>query len=139
MFGLKLILTIAVFCILFASLAYSEPTSEYTMDYNLTQEQHHSWQSIREEWMKRQYWDSLKAHGLELTCSGCSSIYIDLGFQIDADGKIIHHEVLGGTACGTSIEHDLVQKWIQYFLDRVYPKELRTLKIQSRLGTGLSC
>ncbi|MBI4977270.1 MAG: hypothetical protein HZC28_07305 [Spirochaetes bacterium] len=108
-------------------------------DYQLKGDAGKAWLMIHETWFRGEYRDILRKHGLEMSCAGCSYIYIDVIFTIDCRGRISGYEIVRENVCGGRASEELRDEMVRYFKSITYPAPLRNMRIKTKLGTGLSC
>lgn len=107
--------------------------------YQLPSSQYKTWKLLEDEWMKNEYGKILKENKLKMTCSGCESIFMDVVFTIDAQGKLSATKTLKTRKCAGEFSKKLEERFLKWFLQRSFPAELYNTKFEVRLGTGLKC
>ena len=138
--GIALLLTFFVFFQKGNAKNYYQPKSDSVVYYlDLPDSAQFKWYSMDDVWHKKYYLNLLKENKLKLSCAGCENIYIDVIVEIDKNGKLISHKLVDGNQCGGKPTKKLVSSFIKYWYTYLFPPELRGLKIQIRLGTGLKC
>lgn len=101
-------------------------------------ERHH-WNNLRENFIKHRYKEILKRYSLELTCDGCSAVFLDVSLSVDALGQAHIHSVDRAKACGREFPPAMRGEFLAYLKAYTYPATLRGTSVKLRLGTGLSC
>lgn len=107
--------------------------------YQLPKEQYREWKVIEDDWMKNEYGKILKENKLKMTCSGCENIFMDAIFTIDANGKLSATKIVKTRKCAGEFPKKLEERFLKWFFNFTFPKELHNLKFEVRLGTGLKC
>jgi hypothetical protein len=122
--------------------ACATPKTERTSvikDHELKGEQYRAWQEIRNYWFKNIYRECLRSHNLKMSCSGCEYIYIRVVITIDRKGKMVSCEMVGERVCIDKASESLESCFTDYFRTLTFPRELRGLRFETMLGTGLTC
>ncbi|MFN8254905.1 MAG: hypothetical protein U0W24_04400 [Bacteroidales bacterium] len=125
--------------ILFSEISKAQTDTNYIWTYELNNAAFHSWDSINNIWMKEVYFPCLKENKLKMSCAHCSGIFIDAGFEIDDNGKLIHIQIFREKVCVGSANQKLKDCFLNYFRQMVFPEPLRNHKIKVKLGTSLKC
>jgi hypothetical protein len=108
-------------------------------EYELTAAQYKIWTEIKKEWFKNEYPHCLKKRNLKLTCAGCESIFIRIIFTINKNGILEEIENVSEKVCGGKADNKLKECFLKNFKTKIFPDELRNMKIEITLGTGLKC
>jgi hypothetical protein len=98
-----------------------------------------AWRKIDSAWMDGIYWECLKTQKLKMDCSRCEDIMIKADMQIDSSGKLVQYRVVYQDVCGRDINKKLEDCFMEYFLQLIFPIELRNHIFKANLGTGLKC
>jgi hypothetical protein len=106
--------------------------------YELKDAQWEAWKSIEKKWQK-EYARILKEQKLKMSCSGCENIYMDAIITIDDTGKMKHYKLLKSNRCSEGFSKGLEIRFMKWFFNYEFPKELFNTKFEVRLGTGLKC
>lgn len=117
----------------------SEDILKSTKEYELPGPQWKAWNTLKEQWMRENYWQILKVFDLEMSCSGCEYIYLDVILDIDLQGRIRDISILRENVCGETASPEFRKAMLEHFRTIVFPPELRGWKIKAKLGTGLKC
>ncbi len=107
--------------------------------YDLNKTAYKSWNNIDSVWHYNSFRKCLSENNLKLSCAKCESIYLDVIFTIDSTGKLIDYRIVNEKLCGGRFTPELKICFLEFFLDFNFPEELRRLKFQVKLGTGLKC
>jgi hypothetical protein len=112
---------------------------EVVKSYKLPDPAYGKWDEIEHYWFKNIYRKVLAKHKLKLSCADCANIYYIVILYIDRDGRLAKHKKLKEKVCFEKGPKGLLQDFLKYFKDLEFPKELRSMAIEVRLGTGLKC
>lgn len=74
-----------------------------------------------------------------MSCAGCEYIYIIFRIEINAEGRLAGCSKVGENVCGGKAPESLERCFIEYLESITFPKKLRSMTIETRLGTGLKC
>lgn len=107
--------------------------------YNLEKEAYKSWNNIDSVWHYNTYQNCLINNKLKLSCAKCENIYLDVVFRIDSSGTLYDYKVVNENMCGMKFKPELKVCFLEFFINYIFPAELRNKSIQVRLGTGLKC
>ena len=113
--------------------------TDVTKHYELKGKAYTQSDSILNVWMKNEFPYILKKNKLQLTCSGCSSIYMDVVIKVDNAGKLGGTQIKTTHCCGGAFSLKLENQFLEYFNTLLFPGSLHNISFQYRLGTGLSC
>ena len=132
-----------IFClalILSSFLGFSQEVKDTIPKfYTLPSPQYKAWKTIEQEWMSKEYGKILKENKLKMTCSGCENIFMDAVFKIDSAGKLKEYKTVKTRKCAGEFSKKLEERFVKWFLSLTFPAELRNLRFEVRLGTGLKC
>jgi hypothetical protein len=106
--------------------------------YELSEAQLKAWNKVEAGWEK-EYPRILKEQKLKLNCNGCSSIYLDVILSIDENGKLKYYKLLDSDKCSEKFSKGLEIRFMKWFFDYKFPKELFNLEFEVRLGSSLKC
>ncbi len=107
--------------------------------HQLPKEQYREWKIIEDEWMKNEYGKILKENKLKMKCANCENIFMNVIFTIDTSGKLIATKTVKTRKCAGEFSKKMEDRFLKWFLNFTFPKELYNLKFEVRLGTGLKC
>jgi len=126
---------------LFFSFVFNaqEAKDSIPKSYELKDPQYSAFRKIEQEWFAKEYHKILKENKLKMNCSGCESIFMNTIFEIDSLGKLKNYKVMNSRKCATTFSKKLEERFIKWFLNYLFPKELYNTKFEARLGTGLKC
>lgn len=130
--------------ILFWSTAiYSAPETiveaPYQPDYAKGLPERQLWKQLRDSFLKHKYRGLLKKYGFELTCNGCSAVYLDVAFSVSIGGEAKIHRVDAAKACGREFPEAMRKDFLHFLKIYPYPTGLHGTSVRLRLGSGLSC
>lgn len=111
----------------------------YEPDYAKGYAERHHWKNLRENFIKHRYREILKRYSIELSCDGCSAVFLDVSLSVDALGQAHIHSVDRAKACGREFPPAMRGEFLAYLKSYTYPAILRGTSVKLRLGTGLSC
>jgi predicted membrane protein len=116
-----------------------EPNSEYKYIFELEKTQELTWKSIEKEWIDEVYNPYVKKLKIDISnCRKCGDLYIDFEATINANGQLTINASIA-KKCGKTMNPELEQIFMTYFLIKKFPENLRNLKIQHRLGILYKC
>jgi len=98
-----------------------------------------SWQNIESVWYHNDYKKCLTENKLKLSCESCESIIMVVNFNIDSTGKISDYKIISDKMCNKRFTPQLKVRFLEFFLNFIFPPELRSIMIQVRLGDSLKC
>jgi hypothetical protein len=107
--------------------------------YQLPDPAYEKWDEIETYWFKKVYRKVLTKYHLKLSCANCQYIYYTVILYVSKDGKLIKHKKLKENVCSKKGPKGLLEDLLKYFKELQFPKELRGIGIEVRLGTGLKC
>lgn len=130
-----------IMVLLFFSFGFKAQVAKDSIpkSYDLTGPQYSAWTNFYNNWRVVEYPKILKENKLKMNCSGCESIYMEVIFTINEIGKLSNYKVIKSKKCGKEFSKKLENRFMKLFLDFQFPKDMRNLKFEVRLGTGLKC
>ncbi len=111
----------------------------YQPDYAKGLPERQLWKQLRDSFMRNKYRDLLKKYGLELSCDGCSAVYLDVAFSVGVGGEVRIHHVDAAKACGREFPEAMRKDFLHFLKLYPYPAGLHGTSVRLRLGSGLSC
>ena len=108
-------------------------------DYAKGLPERHLWKQLRDSFLRHKYRDLLKKYGLELSCNGCSAVYLDVAFSVSVGGEVRIHHVDAAKACGKDFPEAMRKDFLHFLRIYPYPAGLHGTSVRLRLGSGLSC
>jgi hypothetical protein len=108
-------------------------------DYDLRGDQWKEFNDFRDTWVRNSFPRCLEQSKLHLTCDGCEKIYIVVRITINSDGKMVGYEKISEHVCGRPAPAKLERCFIEYLESIIFPRKLRSMIIETRLGNGLKC
>ncbi len=126
---------------LLLSFAFKAQQTNTTIphSYDLTGPQYDEWTNFYNNWRITEYPKILQENKLKMNCSTCESVYMEVLFVINEIGKLDHYEVLKSKKCNEGFSKKLEKRFMKAFMDFQFPKDMRSIKFEARLGTGLKC
>jgi hypothetical protein len=109
------------------------------IDYELKGDRRKAFDEIHERWMRDRYPDCMKKFKLSMNCSHCEDIYIMVRITIDARGRIKEYVKIREDICGGKADERLERCFMESLESITFPRSLRNMVIETRLGTGLKC
>ncbi len=94
---------------------------------------------IREGFRRNAFRRCLEQSRLSMNCANCEYIYIDVVVVIDKNGKLSGYTKTGEKVCRGKAPEKLEKCFIDYLRSITFPKNLRNMTIETRLGNGLKC
>lgn len=94
---------------------------------------------IQENFRKNIFRQCLDESRLSMNCSDCVYIYIKVIIVIDKKGRLSGYRKISENVCGQKATEKLERCFIDYLESISFPKNLRNMSIEMRLGTGLKC
>ncbi|MDF2437119.1 MAG: hypothetical protein K0Q95_1495 [Bacteroidota bacterium] len=110
----------------------------YTKYYQLNESQSSAWKKVDADWNK-EFLRILKEQDIKLSCKDCSAVYIDVGLSITNEGKMEYYRLVDSKKCGENFSKGLEIRFMKWFFNYNFPKELRNLKVEVHLGDALKC
>ena len=136
----RYILLLAVFCTAaFASASETFVEAPYQPDYAKGLPERQLWKQMRDSFLKHKYRELLKKHGFELSCNGCSAVYLDVAFSVGMAGDVRIHRVDAAKACGRDFPEGMRRDFLHFLKIYPYPAGLHGTSVRLRLGSALSC
>ncbi|MFO1471219.1 MAG: hypothetical protein U1F27_09295 [Turneriella sp.] len=111
----------------------------YQPDYAKGLPERQLWKQLRDSFLKHKYRPLLKKHGFELTCNGCSAVFLDVAFSVGLAGEVRIHRVDAAKACGREFPEGMRKDFLHFLKIYPYPAGLHGTSVRLRLGSGLSC
>lgn len=111
----------------------------YQPDYAKGLPERHLWKQVRDSFMRHKYREILKKHKLELSCNGCSAVYLDVAFSVSIAGEVRIYNVDAAKACGRDFPEAMRKEFLHFLRIYPYPAGLHGTNVRLRLGSGLSC
>ncbi len=108
-------------------------------DYELAGDRWQSMNEIREGFRRNVFRRCLAQSRLSMNCANCEYIYIDVIVVIDKGGKLAGYSKTAEKVCRGKAPEKLEKCFIDYLRSITFPKNLRNMSIEMRLGTGLKC
>ncbi len=134
--------TLAAVCVCFAFLSVfcsGNSNNRTIKSHELRGDQWRSMNEIHEHFRRNVFYDCLSQSHLSMNCSGCEYIYIDAIIDIDKKGRLCGYTKIKENVCGQKAPEKLERCFIDYLKSIIFPKNLRNMSIEMRLGTGLKC
>ncbi len=136
----RLFLLAAFFCsAVFAAATNPIVDAPYQPDYAKGLPERQLWKQLRESFLKHKYRELLKKYGFELSCNGCSAVYLDVAFSVGMAGTVRIHRVDAAKACGKDFPDAMRKDFLHFLKIYPYPTALHGTSVRLRLGSGLSC
>ncbi len=125
----------------FTQSAYSQTLCDTVPvnSYELKGNQYKDWNTIYSTWLNSEFKQILKKYNLRLNCGSCVSVYIDVIFTIDCNGKVNDYTITKDNICGNKATQEQIKSFMKYFKLIVFPDNLRNIRIKTKLGNGLKC
>jgi hypothetical protein len=134
-----LILCVFAFNIKAQELVIPQDTlPSYIKYYQLGPAQSQAWEKIEKEW-KKEYLKILREQKIKMNCAACTSVYMDAVISITAEGKMGHYRLIKSKKCGEPFSKGLEIRFMKWFFNYKFPKELQNMKIEIHLGDSLKC
>ncbi|HOD16963.1 MAG TPA: hypothetical protein PK307_09065 [Spirochaetota bacterium] len=135
------ILILIVCVIVISSFCSCTPHKNLTViaDHELRDEQWREFNAISEHFRKNVFPVCTEQLRLRMSCSGCEYIYIIFRIEINAGGRLTGCTKVGENVCGGKAPAALERCFVEYLESITFPRKLRSMIIQTRLGTGLKC
>lgn|GEM_PF-3185020 len=111
----------------------------YQPDYAKGLPERQLWKQVRDSFIKHKYRDLLKKYGFELSCNGCSAVYLDVVFAVSLGGEVRIHHIEAAKACGRDFPEGMRKDFLHFLKIYPYPAGLHGTSVRLRLGSGLSC
>lgn len=105
-------------------------------EYELATIQQIAWDSIKQEWISNHYNKCLKQQKLKISCKDCPAAFIHVQLDIDAEGRLSTYKILKKRDCN---KLGLEECIMDYFEQLRFPKTLRKISLEVRLGRVLKC
>lgn len=130
-----------VFVIVISSFSSCIPPGNMAViaDHELRDEQWREFNAISEHFRKNVFPVCTEQLKLRMSCSGCEYIYVVFQIEINAGGKLTGCTKVGENVCGGKAPAALERCFVEYLESLTFPRKLRSMIIQTRLGTGLKC
>ncbi len=131
-----------VICFVFALLDSSCSGNRQNIilkDHELRGEQWQSMNQINEDIRKNVFYKCLSQSRLSMNCSNCEYIYINVIIVINREGRMCGYTKTVENVCGGKAPEKLERCFIEYLESITFPRNLRNMSIEMRLGTGLKC
>jgi hypothetical protein len=126
-------------CFILNLVFAKQPNSEFKYIFQLEKTQQKSWNSIEKEWFVKVFNPYVKKFKIKISdCQTCGNLYIDFEGKINNEGKLLIDESIT-KKCGKEMKPKLEKQLLDFLLTKTFPKNLRNIKIQHRLGTILKC
>lgn len=94
------------------------------------------WEAIEKDWIETTFNPCLKAAKIKISCASCTSVFMDLTFYINAEGRLEKHELHKARFC----EKDSLEKcFLTYFYELKFPSKYYKTTLKFRLGRALKC
>lgn len=100
------------------------------------------WESmnrIQEDFRKNVFRECLSQSKLSMNCSNCEYIYIDVIIVVDGKGRMCGYTKTAEKVCRDKAPAKLERCFMEYLESLTFPKNLRNMSMEIRLGTGLKC
>lgn len=114
-------------------------TVDIIREYELPENQRKAWNEFKDGWMRTAYRSCLKTFRLGMTCASCVYIYMKAEIKIGKDGRLESYRKTGENVCGKKITPPLEKCFITPVEQQTFPDELKGVKFETMLGTGLKC
>ncbi len=134
---LRTLLFVIVLCSGYSCAPHN--TKTVIPDHDLRDEQWREFNAISEHFRRNIFPRCTEQSKLRMSCSGCGYIYILVRIEINADGKLSGYTKVGENVCGGKAPAALERCFIEYLESITFPRKLRSMIIETRLGTGLKC
>ncbi|MCP4443137.1 MAG: hypothetical protein GY810_29875 [Aureispira sp.] len=105
-------------------------------EYELEPRQEAVWDSVKKEWYGAGYKTCLKKNKIKINCEDCPAAFIHAQLYIDATGQLTNYKLLKKRDCS---KEPMEACFMDYFEALSFPKELRGMAIEVRLGHILKC
>jgi hypothetical protein len=124
----------------FCQAAFAQNTdTAFLYPSALQPEQQKAWDSIKSIWQKTVYQKVEKKNKINITdCYQCGAFYVDAEISIDSTGKLTY-DVVAAKKCFANMSLKMENELMRYFLQLIFPKHCRNIKIRDRLGWLLKC
>lgn len=127
--------------ILFYSLRLEaqQPNSDYKYIFQLSETQQASFKIIEQDWFDKIFNPYSAKMKVKISdCRKCGDLYVDFEGKINNNG-ILKIDASISKECGKKMTSKQYKYFTEYFDKKVFPKNLRNLKIQHRLGILYKC
>lgn len=123
----------------FMAAEAQEIDAPYESDYAKPRSEARLWHEMRDSFIRHAFSKILQKHGLRLNCGDCSSVFMDVSFSVDEQGKVRVKGIDRKKACGGDFSSAMEADFIAFLHTYPYPQPLRGSRVRLRLGNGLKC
>lgn len=109
----------------------------------LNPKQMEDWKSVFDQWLMNNFGDCLRAHDFKMDCIDCGNVIMDVVLEIGASGGLQDYTILHvDFDCSNKSEEQiesLKRCMMTYFIRNDYPKSLKGVKLETRIGRVTKC
>ncbi|HOY30978.1 MAG TPA: hypothetical protein PKW80_03775 [Bacteroidales bacterium] len=118
---------------------YQKKDSIITYSELSTDEARQAWNDMTDQWLSCCFYDCLKQSNIKLSCARCSKVLLTVDLQIDSSGLISQYRIIRENRCGSPFTEKLRQCFLEFFINAIFPENLRHIVFEINIGNGLKC